>query len=90
VSSPKLEACAHLPFGSDSAAWWNVGGHLLQCCSALRAFNKPGCFWCLLLHHAALRTSPVWQRQHAAVCALDEPHHTGFHAVACSAAVRAP
>ncbi len=45
VSSPKLQACAQLPFGSNSATWWNVGGHFLECCSALREFNGPGCFW---------------------------------------------
>ena len=45
VSSPKLQACAHLPFVGNSATWWDMGGHLLECCSALREFNKPGCFW---------------------------------------------
>ena len=67
VSSPKLEACAHLPFGGDSATWWSLGGHLLQCCSALREFNKPGCFWCLPRHHAAPSDSPVQVQRRATV-----------------------
>ena len=71
VSSPKLEACAHLPFGSDPS-WWNVGGHLLQCCSALREFNKPGCFWCCAHMHAAPSHSHGSARnvQRAAVSSL--------------------
>ena len=47
VSSPKLQACAHLPFEDNSPGpWWDLGGQLLHCCSALREFNEPGCFWC--------------------------------------------